>query len=472
MTTITLTTEDFQFLAAFVSSMIAAVVIFLALPRTDSGKETTFARLQEALGAKRWPAKWFLAVAVFWAVLALCLFGGLIATIGMIVHQLFFAEDFTANRFPLIQLAALTATLGAVVALPFTVLRLKLTQEQTETAKAALFNDKITEAAADLHAQRQVSKETDSGWETVWEDDVVRRNAAIDRLEGLVREEPEEAARVSRLLSVYVRELSKVYPAVPEPNTDNPKILVDWVRRLEVQRSDMQNAVQVLGRLTTIDGVSAEAVGIDLSGSNLQAMELTKLNFKNALLKNAALQGANLNSAQLQFTVLNDSSFVGANLTFANFEWSIIWLSDFRYVSGTMATFSAASLWGSKFHGATFPKANFKDCVLTDTDMEGTNLNSANLSGSDLDRSKFDSTTKLSEVDFTAASIRNVDFTSVSEIEGHLDKVFGDSSTKLPNSLALPSSWPSADSSYKNFRSAHCNWARSKGFSVPGPRAM
>jgi hypothetical protein len=34
-----------------------------------------------------------------------------------------------------------------------------------------------------------------------WEDDVVRRNAAIDRLEGLVRERPEEAERVARLLS-------------------------------------------------------------------------------------------------------------------------------------------------------------------------------------------------------------------------------------------------------------------------------
>ncbi|MDA5555550.1 pentapeptide repeat-containing protein [Shimia sp. MMG029] len=375
MTTITLTTEDFQFLTAFVTMMIFAVTLFCALPSGANKENTAIARLQEALGAKRWPAKWFVAVALFWAVLALCLFGGLIVTIGMIVHQLFFAADFTANRFPLIQLAALTATLGAVVALPFTVLRLKLTQEQTETAKAALFNEKITEAAADLHAQRQVSKETESGWGTVWEDDITRRNAAIDHLEGLVREEPQEAVRVSRLLSVYVRELSKAYPAKVPPDKEDIDNVREWARSLTVQRSDMQNAVQVLGRLAVNAPDHKDALEIDLRGANLQHMDLVYLTFEKANLGGAKLQGAYLIGAKLQGANLSSAELQGADLSSAELQGADL----------IGAELQGAYLIGAKLQGANLSSAELQGADLIGAELQGANLSSAKLQGADLD---------------------------------------------------------------------------------------
>lgn len=113
-------------------------------------------------------------------------------------------------RFVLTKLVALTGVLGAVVALPFTLIRLALTRAQVETAKDSLVNDKIDVAVSDLYAQRQMTLSPDASGTSFkgWEDDITRRNRAIDRLEGLVGEDRNLSPRVSRMFSVYVRELS------------------------------------------------------------------------------------------------------------------------------------------------------------------------------------------------------------------------------------------------------------------------
>jgi len=52
-------------------------------------------------------------------------------------------------------------------------------------------------------------------------DDLVTRNAAIDRLEGLPEERPEAVRRIARMLSVCVRESSREYPA--KDSARNPR---------------------------------------------------------------------------------------------------------------------------------------------------------------------------------------------------------------------------------------------------------
>jgi hypothetical protein len=137
--------------------------------------------------------------------------------------------------------ALLVALLGA----PFLIWRtlvaqrtLEATQRQTELQdedkrlrEEAQFNDKINAAATDLAARRQVTRvaidpngdivRDKEGKETIlteWQDDLVTRAAAIDRLEGLAQEAIERddyppAQRIARMLSIYVQELSREYPA-------------------------------------------------------------------------------------------------------------------------------------------------------------------------------------------------------------------------------------------------------------------
>ncbi|MHA6323507.1 hypothetical protein [Roseivivax sp. CAU 1753] len=198
--------------------LAGSALVAWGLPKPDDTGKATTRDWREALGISAVPEVLAIAGAILWGLLTVGLFYGLIRTlVWLSVPAMRGDAGLEAGvdwRFTLITLAGLTATLGAVVALPVTLNRLKLSREQTQTAKESLYNQKITEAAADLYARRQVTlKDEDGAYKAhdVWEDDIVRRSAAIDRLEGLVDELPQNAKRVVRLLCLYVRELSRDY---------------------------------------------------------------------------------------------------------------------------------------------------------------------------------------------------------------------------------------------------------------------
>ena len=120
----------------------------------------------------------------------------------------------------------LSGMIVAMIGAPLVVWRTSIAQDQTKTAKEALFNDKINAAVSDLHAQRQITKWDKNGKaQNGWEDDLTRRNGAIDRLAGLASEEPRSAPRIARTLSMYVKELSRKFPAKDAPETSNQKSL-------------------------------------------------------------------------------------------------------------------------------------------------------------------------------------------------------------------------------------------------------
>ena len=115
---------------------------------------------------------------------------------------------------------AMLAAIGAVFTLAFAYIRVFTTERQTKAAEEqaahndrVLLNERFDAAASDLHSRRQFTQEIHSGagtaFQDVWQDDVVKRNSAIDRLEELAEENLELLPRVKRMLSVYVRELSK-----------------------------------------------------------------------------------------------------------------------------------------------------------------------------------------------------------------------------------------------------------------------
>lgn len=183
------------------------------------------------------------------------LFLGLVAQIWEVISSTFPTADTNFEwRFAMVRLTALTATFGAVIAFPFTIVRLALNRQDADTATQALFDDKIDTAVSGLHAQRQITKWDEPERPTGWEDDVTRRNGAIDRLLGLAKEEPESAPRIARMLSVYVKELSREYPAKTPQQTDDLNPHREWAHNLSFNRSDMQNAVQVLRKLRAETG--------------------------------------------------------------------------------------------------------------------------------------------------------------------------------------------------------------------------
>ncbi len=383
--------------------MIASALVYLTLPKDDGA--TGILSLRKRMGLDNLHPSLFIAALVLYSGIALLLVIGLLilmlSTIALPFDpDMALKDKRTEYLFYVLRIAGLTTVLGAVIALPFTIIRLRLTQRQTDTATEALFNDKMTVANTDLYARRQTR---DGGWE----DDVPRRNSAIDRLEGLVSERPNQAPRVARLLSVYVRELSgpDEVPAkrhayldahdLMYPQDDSPPMTEDevyahldvtpdaisldalehWARGLTA-RSDIENAVQTLGRLRGKDGVVADDITIDLRGANLQGIDVESGNFDKARLSGAQLQGADLSGAQLQ--------------------------------------------------------------------------------GADLIRAEFDAATSLSAAALRGAALKDVDFSTVPHSKDQIRDMFGDASITLPNGVTpehddWPPHWAREEFDFEDF---------------------
>lgn len=471
-------------------------VVYKAMPRSEAST-LPFRDIQGKLGLSAVPAAAFWIGALLWLGLLLILVAGLYAAIWDMLwrsKEFFEAEDGGAQfRFLATRLAGTTAVLGVVVAFPVTLNRLKLSREQNETAREALFNQKITEAAADLHAQRQVTlsetykePEGDAPRKRFngWEDDVVRRNAAIDRLEGLVREQPEReiAERVARILSMYVRELSRQNPANEAPETKEALELDEWVRDLPALRSDIEAAVATLSRLAETINLPTCELTYDLRRSNLQrgrlsALDLRGADFSGANLEGAFLSGADLRSvtlrgAKLQGAQLHEARLDGAYLESASLQCAIL---DDASLSGcdlTDADFLGASLGQANMFGADLSLATFEEAELNMADMRRTNLSptdftDAEMMGTRFEQADFNETklslgTQLLQNSFFGAALRNTDPQTTEILRENWQHFFGDGSVPVP-SEERPDHWSEETFSDSEFLTRWRAWQRSIG---------
>ncbi|MFV1530919.1 MULTISPECIES: pentapeptide repeat-containing protein [unclassified Phaeobacter] len=455
MTTIILPIDPKYFWAivALAGFVLAVAVVYAAMPRTEGKQTDPLDRLKDILGLAQFGDGLFLLLALMWSGLFLALFTGLLLMlwelIWFVVPQNPLAE--ASARFALLRLAAMTATLGAVVALPFTLIRIRLTREANKTADESLFNDKINAATEDLHAMRQRWDEEQK--QNIWEDDITRRNAAIDRLEGLVKERPDTAPRVSRLLSVYVRELSREVPAEIPPEEPTPNELHRWLFGLTVKRSDMENAVQVLGRMKRIRAVNCVSISIDLRHANLQRFDLTGLDLSGAILSGSHMQGSFLRDTQLRNASLPFAKMQGTNLGNAKMLMADLSWADLRQAFLGCAMLRGASLRHADMQGAEIYDAELQKADLTSTNMRGANLSrakmqgirlgGANMQGADISATTIDGASGLNRADLSGSLLSQVDFSRTNIGLEQLNSGFGTTDTILPNGNGPDSSdWP------------------------------
>lgn len=392
--------------------------------RRKNGQPDALMKTKRNFGMPDLPDWLFLAGILMWSVLAFLLFTGLVGLIlSVIVEAITKSADLTQARVSVLQLAGLTATLGAVVALPFTILRLKVGREQAETQAAALFNDKINAASEDLHAMRQRTLHDKSGayGKTIWEADVTRRNAAIDRLEGLVSERPSEASRAARLLCVYVRELSREYPPRNPGEGMTGAGLVRWAKSLRPERTDLQTAVTSLGRLCFSYHLSSE--DMNLEGANLQGLHLPGITLRNANLSGAHLQGASLQMADLRGTDLSKALLIGSDLHSAKLQ---------------EAEVVEANLTGARLNSAEVAKSNFRGVILQlatlwFVDFRGVSTRNALLEGADICACKFSGKRSLRNARLKGARLAESDLTDSKASATQLEMTFVDTNVIAPD---------------------------------------
>ena len=312
-------------LLGFAALMLLTLWILQNL-RPMAPKPAFLTQLRTTLGATAMPPSLFGIGVLIWGALFLFLLAGLATILAELVWGLFDPANPAQKwdfRFLLAQLAGVTAVLGAVVTLPFTLIRLRLTREQTQLSQDVLFNEKINAATTDLYSRYQKTEMRDDGTaHDHWRDDVMRRNAAIDRLEALAIERPEMTPRIARMLEVYLKELTRDYPPEEPPEGASPEELREWARALTVQRTDMEKAAQTLGQLRKIDWPGRDDLFIKLAGINLQAFALSGCDFQKANLVGARLEGADHAGARLEGAHLRWARLEGAHLFGARLDQS------------------------------------------------------------------------------------------------------------------------------------------------------
>lgn len=427
---------------AFWLIVILSGIAFAALLATLSGKtddrdptDSAWSRFLTRVGLAGVPEALALFISLFWLSLALTLAGGIIATI-LTVPPAFNASTLSPNdttlRWTLLTLTALTGALGAVVALPFTLIRIRQTQRQTDLQDESLFNDKINAAATDLaamHEQTQVAMTADgeiardsAGAMVIlktWEDDLVTRAAAIDRLEGLAQEAMDRddygpAQRVARMLSIYVQELSRAHPAQDPPEGALPEDLRIWAYKLSPVRTDMERAAQSLGRINPSDDVARTAFNpknINLRRCNLQGFDLNNSNFQGADLSGAQLQGANLSRAQMQEARLIEAQMQGADLRRALMQGANL----------MEAQMQGANLFKVQMQEANLMEAQMQGANLCRSQMQGTNFSDAQMQGADLGDAQMSNTTYLGGASLLGIAVRSAFATNPTQLQAHSD---------------------------------------------------
>ena len=254
---------------------------------------------------------------------------------------------------------------------------------------AKLFNDKLAATVESLYARRQITRiegnEENRSVLTEWEDDVLKRSAAIDRLESLVIERPVEAVRVASMLSIYARELSRqqasashirlellklVYPdddsmpleweeALHELKAHPDSVELDefkrWAENLIPWRADVEKAVQVLGRLNMHLADTSDNLKIDLRKTNLQGFDLSGLNFAGADFSKCIAHGVDFSKSNL-----SGASFEEAEIGGAIFKYSACEEASFRFTKADGVVFLGAKLDNSKLDYTKIEGADFK----------------------------------------------------------------------------------------------------------------
>lgn len=419
------TPQDWLILGLLALTASSALIAAL-LPRT-SALADPLDQLRTALGLSTLPRLVVLAGSLLWGTLLVVLVGSLIWTLFDIRHHLAPTEDRAeALRGLLVTLTAMTATLGAVVAFPVTLTRIRQSQKANDLTDERLFNDKLNEASKNLAAWRDVTTVLGTGDDrktiTTREPDLITRAAAIDRLYSLVEERPSEANRIASLLSLYVREHT-FYGGDKEPNITSafppehatPEEFRDWAESLTPKRSDLERATQTLGRLRGIGGVTLAETAIDLTGASLQGMNLRGLNFGKSVWLGSLLHGADLQDTSL----------------------------------------SGAILIGTRLEGACLFGTDLKTARLFQTRMFGTNLDLADLRGTRFERVTFDQMADLQYTNFFGSSIRETDLTSFPQLTEYLSVIFGDGTDKV---TPWPEHWPKEKLGHLDFFFAWREW--------------
>jgi len=439
LTTLPISPGSFWTIVILVIVLVCACLL-IALWKSDAPPKDGWRSFVEALGIARFPNYLTMPIVAVWGALFLALLIG----IPGVIHGIFFGESATdpvERRWLLLSLTALAAAMGAVVALPFTLIRTKQAERQTKATEEGLITDRINNAVEGLGAEKKVDRiwrpvslkdaggneETLIQWqgETLPEGDVQEKGdwqifsetlpnlevriGGILALERLARNNLVIHVQIMEILCAYIRENAPASGAklvavleMHEDEHDGP-LREDWSDRLKTfpankvdlkPREDIQVALTVLGRRSAQgrlqesrhNNPDPEAVFIfDAPGPEVLTLNDTesidKEELQNWKRARDTYQGyrLDLRGADLQVAGLTGLNFGGARFEKAWLQGANLSGAQMQGANLSGALMQGANLSGVQMQGANLSGVQMQITVLRRAGMQGSNLSGARM---------------------------------------------------------------------------------------------
>ncbi|WP_147113677.1 pentapeptide repeat-containing protein [Tateyamaria sp. syn59] len=363
---ITLPATFFWGLITLAGVIAASGLVYISLPKAND--TTGPVGLQSRFGAEGLHPIVFLTCIVLWTGLTLVLVVGLFGLILDVatdhVPQRTAPTDSPATqsqkiaaiwefRFKLVQLTALTTVLGAAIALPVTLIRLRLASRQTEATEDGLLVEKLNTATKALG-------------ETISDPNGTRPNtavriAAIMSLERIASEAHSMSIKVQilQLLAYYIQEHATGSSKRTTQSTKKPSVSGDI-------RAALKSAACVCAMFP-----STGFFGSDLF------VDLRRVNFSRERLLDGTFRNARLNLAQFGQSSLHGCRFEKCHIRAADCRSTLFHGSVFvgcllrKLVFDRHTTFTKSQFLGCAFREIDFSQVGIKQGHLNATFADG-----------------------------------------------------------------------------------------------------
>ena len=285
---------------------LGLTVVFFLIQQQVSRPKSSKWPIMEHLGMSALPKGLFILGALVWTLLLGAAVFGLLFAIWRAIFPVVEAGTEVGDdlRWSLLTITALTAMLGAVVAFPFTLIRIQLTRKQTETGEQGHITDRINKAVEGLGASKEVNRlgrnlaftlddgeiHNDFEWKsepltlpkgatldaantrewknvTLSEPNLEVRIGAIYALERIAQDSDRDHVQIMEILCAYIRQNAPSdvepwpeleldfdeHPGTPEDLEQHISHLHKAHEHLVAQsffREDLQTALDVIGRRT------------------------------------------------------------------------------------------------------------------------------------------------------------------------------------------------------------------------------
>jgi len=291
---------------------------------------------------------WFLVL--FWVLMI----GAVSATLYSLFDGHFRDADIASEdlRWRYLSITAMIAALGAMIAVPFTLVRVYVNERQATNAEQGHITDRITKAVEQLGAEKTVKKVVAGATVEYTEPNIEVRLGAIYALERISQDSLRDHIPIMETLCAYIRNNARVegakdFPLGPFPErveADGADVNVkreiraemfkarrqnwsDWLTHLgplRPPRDDVAAVFKVIARRSTVHRSHEENASpsfrLDFTRANLQRCDLNGLDLNGADMRGARLEGADLSGAEMEGADLSGAKMEGADLSGARLK--------------------------------------------------------------------------------------------------------------------------------------------------------